>query len=231
MGVRPLSTGDGRPGVRVFYGSSRGGKTLDQGEGGGNPFASALIDLLERPGLTLGALSDEIVSLTEQKSSGFQIPETPSVDGPARETLVRPPARGAHPALVLVVADYTAGGAPSLPGAVHDAGRVAAALRSAGFRTMTVIDPTRAAAHAVLEEFAVSSAVAETAIIYTTGHGVDVDGKVYLLPGDYPVKEGNAGLPERAIRLDDVRQRMRARRENLLFYAGCRDDPLGTPRP
>jgi len=41
-GVRPLH----------FYASQSGAETLDQGEGGGNPFASALIELLGRPTIT-----------------------------------------------------------------------------------------------------------------------------------------------------------------------------------
>ena len=66
----------------------------------------------------------------------------------------------------------------------------------------------------------------KAAVIYTTGHGVEVDNTVYLLPGDYPLAEKNAALPTRALRLADIGAGLRAKRVNLLFYGGCRDNPL-----
>lgn len=43
-------------------------------------------------------------------------------------------------------------------------------------------------------------------MLYTTGHGVHVGGVTYLLPGHYPVFEGNSGLTNRALRVSDLRQ-------------------------
>jgi len=63
----------------VFYASQSGRPTLDAGEGGGNPFASALIELLQRQSLTLAELHSDIVRLTQTKSQGFQIPDAPAV--------------------------------------------------------------------------------------------------------------------------------------------------------
>ena len=59
----------------VFYATRSGGTTLDLGEGGGNPFASALIELANKPSLVLRDLPSRLRKLTAAKSGGRQIPE------------------------------------------------------------------------------------------------------------------------------------------------------------
>ena len=76
--VRAASVSVGSHAPLVFYATSPGGETLDQGDGGGNPFASSLIDLMGRPTLSLSGLSSELTTLTYQKSHGYQTPEVPA---------------------------------------------------------------------------------------------------------------------------------------------------------
>jgi uncharacterized caspase-like protein len=79
----------------------------------------------------------------------------------------------------------------------------------------------------MLRGFATRSAKADVALVYTTGHGVDVSGRVYVLPGDYPISRGNEALPTLALGLTDLGLSARAKRCNLVFYAGCRNNPFG----
>ena len=58
-----------------FYASQPGRPTLDEGDGGGNPFASALVELLNAPALDLAQLQSGIVDVTRTKSRGFQRPD------------------------------------------------------------------------------------------------------------------------------------------------------------
>ncbi len=62
----------------IFHATAAGQQTLDQGEGGGNPFASSLIELLQRPRVALSELPDAIRALTSSKSRGFQSPDVPT---------------------------------------------------------------------------------------------------------------------------------------------------------
>jgi hypothetical protein len=55
-----------------LFGTQSGGRTLNQGEGGGSPFASALIELLARKKLTIDTLARDIAELTERSSRAFQ---------------------------------------------------------------------------------------------------------------------------------------------------------------
>lgn len=129
--------------------------------------------------------------------------------------------------MVLVFSDYSISGAKSLPGAKHDAARVSEAFAKAGFKVQTLLDPNEAQMRAVSNELALQTAAADVAVIYTTGHGVEVNGVTYVLPPDYPVAKGAELLDRRALPVHLIAAMMlRARRANLLFYAGCRDNPL-----
>lgn len=225
-GCREVAAGE-RAAALVFHASSSGRQTLDAGEGGGNPFASALIEIVQRSSLALSELPGELKRLTAAKSGGFQAADGPGIVVDKAWTLTPAAAGETRRALVLVVSDYRkSGGAQSLPGARRDAERVAAALARAGFETETAIDLDAQAMRAKLSEFAVSTANADAAAIYTTGHGVEVAGKIYLLPGDYPISGGSGALGNRAIGLDAIAGALQARRVNMLFYGGCRDNPF-----
>ncbi len=211
-----------------FYATQTGKLTLDQGEGGGNPFASALVELLARDNLTFKAFRTELVELTEVKSRKFQRPEvTARADLGTWQLLPKPPAEK-RVALVVAFSDYSASsGAPSLPGVKHDLQRVAAAFAKAGFQVQSILDPDLAKLEIALKEFADRSAASEVAVLYTTGHGVEVEGTIYLLPGDYPLDQGSAMLKDWAIPLTTMGSALHASRANLVFYGGCRNNPFG----
>jgi hypothetical protein len=226
-GLSTAAIGQARAETLLFHASSSGKQTLDQGEGGGNPFASSLIDVLAQPHAALRDLPATLQRLTVQKSGGFQTPDVPA--GVARPDWSLVPATSGERriALVLVVSDYSAsGGAPSLDGAKTDAARIASALQRAGFTTEVALDFDLASMRRKLADFASRSAEADAAAIYVTGHGVEVGRTVYLLPGDYPVALKDAALHDRAIRLADIAGLPRARQVNLVFYGGCRDNPF-----
>ena len=211
----------------VFNAASSGQQTLDQGEGGGNPFASALIEAMARPSLTLQELPAVLKTLTQQKSKGRQNADVPESVQSGNWQIIPAPPSERRIALVLVSADYSkSGGARSLPGAKRDADRVATALRAAGFTTEIAVDLDHSSIGKKLAQFAAQSQTADAAVIYTTGHGVEVDGDVYLIPGDYPIAERNSMLSSRAVLLDNIGRAMHAKHVNLLFYGGCRDNPF-----
>ncbi len=219
-----FSAASGEP--LVFHASSSGQKTLDQGEGGGNPFASSLVEILGRPDVRLGGLPEALRALTKKKSGKYQTPDVPRAV-PAKDwRLVPPPAGENRIALVLIVSDYSRAGLESLEGAAHDARRIASALTSAGFATETALDLDLAGMKKKLGDFAAKSAGYDAAAIYTTGHGLEYGGIVYLLPADYPVSQGKTALRSAAMQLREIANAARARKVNLVFYGGCRDHPF-----
>lgn len=224
--MAPLPAPAGEP--IYFYASQAGRPTLDQGEGGGNPFASALVELLGRDSLTFKAFRAELVDVTKRKSRGFQQPEVPARADLGTWQFLPKLSAERRVALVVVFSDYsTSGATPSLPGAKHDMHRVADALDTAGFEVQTVLDPDSATLQMALREFASRSAASEVAVLYTTGHGAEVEGNVYLFPGDYFFSRGSGALRNRAVRLMTLGAALQASRANLVFYGGCRNNPFG----
>ncbi len=222
-----VSTGSVQAETLVFHAAASGKQTLDQGEGGGNPFASSLIEILAQPSINLSELPSALRQRTEDKSRGFQSADVPGSAAPADWMLVPKRAGENRIALVLVISDYTqSGGAQSLPGARHDAERMAAALQQAGFATEIAVDLDLPSMRTKLTDFARRSNAHDAALIYTTGHGVEVSGKVFLLPGNYPIDARNTALASRALALAEIAGSVRARQVNLVFYGGCRDNPF-----
>jgi hypothetical protein len=213
-----------------IFASQPGMPTYDEANGGGNPFASALVEALTKDKLSFGEFRDELARLTVVKSRGRQVPEFVDWTSENGRPLSPRPVGEVREALVVVFANYSdTDWASSLPGAKHDLVRVADQLEQLGFGVESVLDPTRAELEARLSEFARRSAASQVALLYVTGHGIETDHKVYLLERDYPVKRGLAALDERAISLTRLGEALQAADINLVFYAGCRDNPFENP--
>lgn len=210
----------------VFQATTPGKQALDRDAQGGNPFASALIDSLGQPAVGLKQVLAAVEQLTLQYSRGYQRPDVPAITAATDWAMMPVPPGERRVALVLVVSDYARSELQSLPGARFDAERIAVALTRAGFETETVLDLDRAAIERKLAQFADQSRMYDVAAIYSTGHGVEVDGTVHLLPGDYPVQQRNAALAARAVALPRMAVAAQGRKLNLVFWGGCRDNPL-----
>jgi hypothetical protein len=235
-GLMALASVAGAGSVRaetiVFHATHSGQLALDTDNEGGNPFASSLIEIMGQGSVTLAGLAPALRRLTAEKSNGAQSADVPDLTGRRDWPIVPRPPGERRIALVLAVADYSQSKSnPSLAGARHDAQRIAKALAQAGFETASALDLGLAGMRARLKAFAAQSRNADAAVIYTTGHGFEVDGKVYLLPSDYPMDEtgnvltGNV-LEERAMPLSEIASSVQAGNINLLFYGGCRNDPF-----
>ena len=204
----------------VYYATRSGGTTLDTGEGGGNPFAGALIELANEPSLQLRHLAGRLRKLTAAKSERHQITECAgSPRLPAwtfREDMgLRKEKRSA---LVLVVSDYSRHrpGA-SLMGAARDERRIAAMLAQHGFSVTQGIGPRRQELIKALVAFRHHCQGSDIGVIYSTGHGVERDGNVYLLPGDYPMRDGcgRVQLRRHAVSVTRMIHAASARGQNL----------------
>lgn len=147
-----------------------------------------------------------------------------------------PPARPAPPGLAaaqaenriaLVVGNGGYAAVPTLLNPRRDAARVAAALRAAGFRTVTVVpDAGRAELLAALNAFSEQAERADWAVVYFAGHGVEVGGVNYLLPVDARLKT-DRDIGDEAVPLERVLQAIEpARKLRLVILDACRDNPL-----
>lgn len=216
-----------RPAQPLFvFATAAGGSTLDRDAHGGNPFASALVELAAGRDLTFGELLPQLRQRTHRSSHGHQSPEwTDSPQAKHCSLYLRPGQRQERrAALVLVVSDYTGAAMPPLAGAAHDERRVAGMLAANGFCVTQGVGPTRAEMLAALASFGRTSRLCDLAVIYATGHGVEACGETYLLPADYPFSNGCSRtlLRTRAISVSRIGRSAASARLNVMFFAGCR---------
>ncbi len=210
------------PTALIFYAGQAGRLTSDRDREGGNPFASALVEVIVQKPLTLARFTERMAIANSIKSQGWQMMDYPRVLPSPKVRLDRGEKRVA---LVLINADYSQSDAYSLPGARFDAKRVPEALTAAGFATTLVLDANAETARGALEEFANTSEAADVSLIYIGGHGAQRSRDVYWLAGDFPGQDPK-WLDDYAVTVAEISRSARARDLNLVLYASCRDNPF-----
>lgn len=204
-----------------FYASGSGQPTEDRDARGGNPFATALVDLLSaRRARTLGVFGLELTALTTVNSRGRQQAEIVGSGEMAELSFLPKPADETWIALVVVFTDYSqsSAGLQSLRGAAFDAKRVSETLARTGFKVTTLVDADPVALVRTLQAFAKRSMAADLALIYTTGHGVEANGVAQISLPYARANDAASSLP-----VTELAKHAHAKRANLVFYAACRN--------
>lgn len=110
---------------------------------------------------------------------------------------------------------------------VNDAAAVAKILRDLGFEVTLVTNLGKADFEQKVSTFANSLPGASAAVFYYAGHGLQVDGRNYLVPVDAKI-DNEADLPFELVSIDIVMQRLVHHRiTNIVILDACRDNPLG----
>ena len=108
----------------------------------------------------------------------------------------------------------------------QDAQDVGRKLESLGFEVTTLENQGRAAMELAVEEFAKRSQGAKVAVLYYSGHGIQIDGRNYLIPVDAEPPDDEAGMHRQALELEWlVGRTTRAAQVSLIFMDACRNNP------
>jgi len=130
-------------------------------------------------------------------------------------------------ALVIGNAAYLAP-EPALNNPVNDAREIAGALRELGFGVRVVADADHAAMRRAIREFEDRLRRQKgVALFYFAGHGIQVDGRNYLVPVGARLKREDEAL-SRAIDATELVKRLRetGSRLNIVILDACRNNPL-----
>jgi len=148
----------------------------------------------------------------------------PQQAGPAPTPSPAPVAPGKRMALVIGNGAYAH--VKALPNPPNDARAIAKSLRDIGFTVSEGIDLDRAAMQKVTRDFLREAARAQVAVVYYAGHGVQVDGRNYLIPVDVALKPG-ANMTEAMIETDTIMAGLDDQvRTNILIFDACRNNPM-----
>lgn len=212
--------------IAVITATRSGALAIDRDSYGGNPFATALIKALSSRSKDLPDLLQLLARVTKKQSSGYQSPDLLQNTNKPIVPFVAEFDKASKVAMVMVYSDYSETGMQSLPGAEFDLKRIRKALIEKGFDCWALLDPSDDQLEAELKAFEEKSIKNEFAVLYVTGHGVEVDRKIYILPSSFKITDGKRSLSTNAFDISDFQNYLRARRGNFLFYGGCRNDPF-----
>ncbi len=127
-------------------------------------------------------------------------------------------------ALVIGNSDYT--NVPALANPRNDAADLSETLTLAGFEVVEGLDLTRDGMAQTIREFVDRLDGATTGFFFYAGHGLQVDGRNYMLPVD-TVLRSEADLQLEAIDMNLVLSQMeRDPRVNIIVLDACRDNPF-----
>ncbi|MGI9437048.1 MAG: caspase family protein [Geminicoccaceae bacterium] len=115
----------------------------------------------------------------------------------------------------------------ALPNPSRDARAVGATLESMGFEVDMRLDLDTESMEKAVRRFAAQSQDAEIALFYYAGHGVQVDGRNYLLPVNAKITQPR-DLAYEAITLDSITKELdeSGAKLSLVLLDACRDNPL-----
>jgi uncharacterized caspase-like protein len=134
-------------------------------------------------------------------------------------------AEGKRVALVIGNSKYV--NAVALPNPANDAHLIASTLRNAGFDVIEGVDQDNAGMHGLISKFTEESYNADLAVIFYAGHGMQVDGKNYLIPVDADLTSP-AYLKARTVQIDEFMAALPADPAvGIIILDACRDNPLG----
>jgi len=203
--------------ARAEFNKALTSKTQFRGDNAGSALATARARLAA---FDSGAVQPVIPAAPVKVTSPTSIP-TPEVAVPAT-VQVEPGKIGRRVALVIGNADYQSGG--KLKNPQHDAEVVGATLRAIGFETVTVAkDATREQMTDALRTFSIEAAKADWALVYYSGHGMEVGGTNYLIPVDAKLSNGRSEV----VSLDQVMAATQgARKLRLILLDACRNNPF-----
>jgi tetratricopeptide (TPR) repeat protein len=148
----------------------------------------------------------------------------PQQTGAAPAPSPAPAVRGTRTALVIGNGAYAH--VKALPNPPNDARAVAKSLRDIGFTVSEGVDLDRAAMQEMTRDFLRDAARAQVALVYYAGHGVQVDGRNYLIPVDVELKAGSS-MTEAMIDMDTIMAGLDDQvRTNILIFDACRNNPM-----
>ncbi|TRC93287.1 hypothetical protein FJV76_11795 [Mesorhizobium sp. WSM4303] len=116
--------------------------------------------------------------------------------------------------------------AVELPNPANDARLIASTLRNAGFEVIEGVDQDNAGMHGLISKFTEQSYDADLAVIFYAGHGMQVDGKNFLIPVDAELTSP-AYLKTRTVQIDDFMAALPPDPAvGVIILDACRDNPL-----
>jgi tetratricopeptide (TPR) repeat protein len=144
----------------------------------------------------------------------------------AAPSSVEPAAVATGQRMALVIGNGAYDHVQPLPNPPRDARAIARSLRDIGFTVVEGIDLDRAAMQARTRDFLREASRAQVAVVYYAGHGVQIDGRNYLVPTDITLSAGG-DVVTAMVDMDQILAGLDDQvRTNILILDACRNNPF-----
>lgn len=128
--------------------------------------------------------------------------------------------------VALIIGNSTYMHAGDLANPRNDAEDVARSFERVGFKVIKGLDLSKQSMNRLIRTFARSLRGAQIGAFFYAGHGIQVDGKNYLVPVDAKLEDAT-GFDFELLRVDVIQRAMeRTTSSNLIFLDACRNNPL-----
>lgn len=140
--------------------------------------------------------------------------------------------------LAIVIGNQRYAALDDLPNVRPDSAAMERIFRTRGYRTVRLDDFNRASLLSALARLRLVAQNASQVVVYFAGHGLEIDGRMFLLMPD--VDPGNSNWQSEAIPVDFlVRVFSDQPRQKIILIDACRDNPMysrtsatkGQPQP
>ena len=173
------------------------------------------------------------LSLLSEVVAPFALPPRASAPSARREKSTPEPAPApatesavADQRVALVIGNGAYASVRALPNPPNDARAIAKSLRDIGFTVSEGVDLDRATMQKMTRDFLREAARAQIAVIYYAGHGIQIDGRNYLVPVDARLQAGG-NMTEAMIDMDTILAGLDDQvRTNILIFDACRNNPM-----
>jgi tetratricopeptide (TPR) repeat protein len=194
--------------ARQDYSSTLEGQASDAGSKANQATAKVRLSLLEE------------AAAAPRRDSITASPAAPDAAAPPAATTA------AVRRVALVIGNGAYAHVRALPNPPNDAHAIAKSLRDIGFAVSEGIDLDRNAMQKTIRDFLLEAARAQVAVVYYAGHGVQVDGRNYLVPVDIQMQAGSR-ITDAMVDMDTIMAGLDDLvRTNILILDACRNNPV-----
>ncbi|MCA6121780.1 caspase family protein [Bradyrhizobium sp. WSM 1704] len=204
--------------ARQDYAAALEGRASDAGSKANQATAKVRLSLLEEAAVPRkGATSAADASQPASPAAPAAEPAPP----PARAKAVEGSRR-----VALVIGNGSYAHVKALPNPPNDARAMAKSLREIGFTVSEGLDLDREAMQRTIRDFLREAARSQIAVVYYAGHGVQVDGRNYLVPVDVAFK-ADGRTTDAMVDMDTITAGLDDQiRTNILILDACRNNPM-----
>jgi uncharacterized caspase-like protein len=132
-------------------------------------------------------------------------------------------------ALVIGNSNYESREVPKLANPVNDARSMAEALNKLGFEVTEVTNATQRDMNLAIASFGAKLEPNTVALFYYAGHGLQVNGKNYLVPTDAEISSPSS-IPAMTVDMDTVLDQLAMSSVSIVILDACRNNPFRKAR-